>query len=1124
MKQIKEESGLSRREIDNKRSLSHHPRGMTEEDKKAMLESNRGISQDVKKVTQELKDIKPASPTAQNQQLQEPEPVVFTEEQKNRNLKILEAQIQTVDVIDDARLAKVLTLQKNQLLTIDNSDLKQLLRYFGIGAFITIYQVDDALLQKIVQKLLGVLEKEQLEQEAAKLSHQATQAPVSPAQETLGRRIIQNSAHRAEAASAQSRAHSQQPAPAQGQMDLLKPEAALQYGQQNRKRSPSQAQVQLEQMRQKELEEQLKLQAELEKQIEERKRLNNQTNNVQEKIRQEQLEQERLMKRKQELMRLHEERKLKEELEREKKEQEELQKRMESVNSAKLYKSQELGKQIAGANQQLGEAPSTLKQQAFDGHSQPKHQNNASTIFSKSQEFTPGGNVPPPEPSQSNQNIRRATTGDYSTPSKQQDAKNLNNSSPSGGGQGYREKADFETNYNSNASSRVSNAHHYGVSAHPNPKNYRSNQEHHLKVNNIKGFSASPQPNSGFRNNNLMNLENRIQDKLKAMKNLKDTYQKQTSAIAMNSNMSPAPPTTNGAGIKFSSKFQPESYASHKKPNKYTEATPSSNQIAQNLALTNKELMSSTTSNRALGEFQSPEIEVERESEHMKYLLRGSQFTNMSRKSNKSQSRNLQGNFYKKSSTIGGAQNNTNNANQAVSRDQNPQFLTPSAANKYNFNSNRKSNHPIMFKDKIARGSIPDANFLNRMNRYNKADLKRNSFNLRPSNGLTKKNTESFQNILDGGKLKRKESMELTPGLDRLQSPESKMDLQSRLRLKLDEAKRNNLGRGTLGGAGNELEHSSSRKYLENSAFKPQMGSGSRGQGGLENQIGDSSRDVRGANLDQYLASQGSRNNENGPLTGMKSSNYLRVSNAELAHQKQSSSFRDPKFNPQSLRNNVSHGSSMRATPLTKTNKKPKKNFHKNFNSQNTYMEKKRRRRNAGGGFQPKKYGERGGARSKADRILNKLQTNLRESQMIAQEVRQSLNETPLSQISHNNQNYLNANKLNLELFERFDKTIGGRKTATDGQHPLPPYKNKRARKTTNPEIFRRNQNGFDFYRSPPKPAVSNVSNNPPPPQQGGYPMIVDANHEVMNGNEVVGEKIEASTAGRNYQQSKILD
>lgn len=77
------------------------------------------------------------------------------------NLKSLEKYINSVTQIDDNKLAKVLTLQKSELLSIEDDELKQLLKYFGIQAFITIYQVDETFLHQIVQKLEGngILEK-----------------------------------------------------------------------------------------------------------------------------------------------------------------------------------------------------------------------------------------------------------------------------------------------------------------------------------------------------------------------------------------------------------------------------------------------------------------------------------------------------------------------------------------------------------------------------------------------------------------------------------------------------------------------------------------------------------------------------------------------------------------------------------------------------------------------------------------------------------------------------------------------------------------------------------------------------------------------------------------------------
>lgn len=68
----------------------------------------------------------------------------------------------------------MLTLQKEELLNIDEEELKQLLKYFGIQAFITIYQVDELFLNDIVKKL-----ERRASQAKSEFTSRADRVPVS---------------------------------------------------------------------------------------------------------------------------------------------------------------------------------------------------------------------------------------------------------------------------------------------------------------------------------------------------------------------------------------------------------------------------------------------------------------------------------------------------------------------------------------------------------------------------------------------------------------------------------------------------------------------------------------------------------------------------------------------------------------------------------------------------------------------------------------------------------------------------------------------------------------------------------------------------------------------------------
>ena len=78
-----------------------------------------------------------------------------TQEQEARNLEALQRYVEEVQVMDEKDLSNALTLTSDQLLLVDNNKLKQMLKYFGIQAFLRIYSIDNQMLGKIVEKLGG---------------------------------------------------------------------------------------------------------------------------------------------------------------------------------------------------------------------------------------------------------------------------------------------------------------------------------------------------------------------------------------------------------------------------------------------------------------------------------------------------------------------------------------------------------------------------------------------------------------------------------------------------------------------------------------------------------------------------------------------------------------------------------------------------------------------------------------------------------------------------------------------------------------------------------------------------------------------------------------------------------
>lgn len=147
-----------------------------------------------------------------------------------QNLKSLEKYVNSVTQIDDNKLAKVLTLQKEELLHISEEELKQLLKYFGIQAFITIYQVDEIFLNKIVQKIEG-----KIPQEKEQFTSRSSRMPVSSENRTgvaavkvgdtqsVQRHVPSKSVGRAEMAPRQSQKRGYQDRHVVEYPDLLKP-------------------------------------------------------------------------------------------------------------------------------------------------------------------------------------------------------------------------------------------------------------------------------------------------------------------------------------------------------------------------------------------------------------------------------------------------------------------------------------------------------------------------------------------------------------------------------------------------------------------------------------------------------------------------------------------------------------------------------------------------------------------------------------------------------------------------------------------------------------------------------------------------------------------------------------
>lgn len=77
----------------------------------------------------------------------------LNEEKEKRNVENIEKIAKEIGPIDDDKLTKLISLQKEEVLELPNEELKMILKYFGIHAFVSIYQADQKFIDDISEKL-----------------------------------------------------------------------------------------------------------------------------------------------------------------------------------------------------------------------------------------------------------------------------------------------------------------------------------------------------------------------------------------------------------------------------------------------------------------------------------------------------------------------------------------------------------------------------------------------------------------------------------------------------------------------------------------------------------------------------------------------------------------------------------------------------------------------------------------------------------------------------------------------------------------------------------------------------------------------------------------------------------
>lgn len=100
-------------------------------------------------------------------------PVPNKRQQNNHNM---EADNQKTEAItmDDARLAHLLALSKEEILQINNEELLQLIKYTGIDAFVNLYQADHEYLERLYSKLGDQQEPQEVQEQEVEPVYQET--------------------------------------------------------------------------------------------------------------------------------------------------------------------------------------------------------------------------------------------------------------------------------------------------------------------------------------------------------------------------------------------------------------------------------------------------------------------------------------------------------------------------------------------------------------------------------------------------------------------------------------------------------------------------------------------------------------------------------------------------------------------------------------------------------------------------------------------------------------------------------------------------------------------------------------------------------------------------------------
>ena len=109
-------------------------------------------------------------------------------DKERKNVQNIEKLAKEIGPIDDDKLTHLLSLEKEEVLELPNDELKMILKYFGIHAFVSIYQADQKFIDDISEKLSR---DHQPQQPPPQQPQQAQQPPEEPRKEPPRVKVVE---------------------------------------------------------------------------------------------------------------------------------------------------------------------------------------------------------------------------------------------------------------------------------------------------------------------------------------------------------------------------------------------------------------------------------------------------------------------------------------------------------------------------------------------------------------------------------------------------------------------------------------------------------------------------------------------------------------------------------------------------------------------------------------------------------------------------------------------------------------------------------------------------------------------------------------------------------------------